>query len=285
MTLSAAARLLPSPLRATARHQLVRWRHTGLRDDDVLLVSYPKSGSTWLRFLLAHALTSVDADFDSVRDTVPPLDRYRRAPALLPDGGRLVRSHEPLAPYRGRDGQRVISLVRDGRDVALSYLAHERRYGRFEGSPKEFVDHFLTGRIDAYGPWHEHVLAAAALEASGRARVLQVRYEDLRARTVERLAGILAFCGADRRVPGAVSLEEVVERNGKEQMRAKEATSAFLATMKTDGTPFVRSERREGWEDLVPAEDRARFEQVCATALQAAGYPLHRTATPGRAGS
>jgi hypothetical protein len=283
MSLSAAGRLLPSPLRAVARQQLVRWRHTGLRVEDVLLVSYPKSGSTWLRFLLAHALTSADADFDSVRDTVPPLDRYRRAPALLPGGGRLVRSHEPLAPYRGRDGQRVISLVRDGRDVALSYLAHEQRYGRFDGSVSEFLDRFLAGQIDSYGPWHEHVLSATALRASGRAEVLLVRYEDLRAGTVEELAKILDFCGVERPA-GAVPLEDVVASNGKDEMRAKEARSAFLATMHTDGTPFVRPERRERWEDIVPAADRDRFERVCAAALGAVGYDRRPTPAPGGPG-
>jgi hypothetical protein len=280
MTQTGVARLIPASVRPTARRQLVRWRHTGLRTQDVLLVSYPKSGSTWLRFLLAHALTSEEADFDSVRDVVPPLDRYRRAPALLPGGGRLIRSHEPLRPYLGRRGQRVISLVRDGRDVALSYLAHERRYGRFDGETGAFVDRFLAGRVDSYGPWHEHVLAADELARSGAAAVLHVRYEDLQARTVEELARILAFCGVVDRGSSA-SLDEVVARNGKEQMRAKEAQSEFLARMPTDGSPFVRADRREGWEDLVSLSDRVRFEAVCAPALQRAGYLLQQGAAHG----
>jgi len=248
-------------------------RHLRLRPADALLVSYPKSGSTWLRFLLADALTARDADFDSVRDTIPPLDRYRHAPPLLSGGGKLIRSHEPLAPYHGRPGQRVISLVRDGRDVALSYLAHERRYGRFSGDPREFVDRFLAGRVDPYGPWHEHVQAATDLEASGKARVLRVRYEDLRADTVAELERILAFCGLEPAM-SAADLATVVARNSKDQMRAKEASSEFLKSMNTDGTPFVRPDTREGWADLVPLVDRVHFEQVCGPVLLAGGYEL-----------
>lgn len=282
MALSSAARLVPAALRAPARRELVRWRYLRLRPADGLLLSYPKSGSTWLRFLLADAFTSRDPDFDSVRDTIPPLDRYRHAPALLSGGGRLIRSHEPVAPYRGRAGQRVVSLVRDGRDVALSYLAHERRYGRFDGDASVFVDRFLEGRVDPYGPWHEHVLAAIALEQSGQARVLTVRYEDLRAHTVDELGRILAFLDIE---PGlaAAELEAVVGRNTKEHMRAKEAHSAFLTSMSTDGSPFVRADGRERWSDVVAAPERARFERVCGPALMAGGYELeHSPATRGR---
>lgn len=283
--LSGAARLLPARVRPATRRALVRWRHARLRPTDGLLASYPKSGSTWLRFLLADALTATDADFDSVRDTIPPLDRCRRAPRLLPDGGRLIRSHEPLGPHHGRPGQRVISLVRDGRDVALSYLAHERRYGRFGGGPEEFVDRFLAGRVDPYGPWHEHVLAAAALERSGRVRVLAVRYEDLRARPVDELARILTFCGLDGLSADTDLLAAVVARNSKDRMRAKEAHSAFLTSLSPDGTPFVRSDDRERWSDVVPLAARKEFERVCAPALVACGYELeHITASRGALG-
>ena len=277
MVLSVASRLVPATLRPVARRGLVRWRHARLRQTDVLLVSYPKSGSTWLRFLLADALTSRDADFDSVRDTVPPLDRYRHAPRLLPGGGRVIRSHEPMAPNRVRQGQRVISLVRDGRDVALSYLAHERRYGRFDGDAGQFVDQFLAGRVDPYGPWHEHVLASTSLEQAGRARVLQVRYEDLRTRPVDELARILSFCDVGPPRADVDVLAAVVARNTKEHMRAKETRSTFLTSLNPDGTPFVRPDARERWSDLVPATERSRFERVCGGALIAGGYELKHT--------
>lgn len=272
MSLSDVGKVVPAPVRPAIRRQVVRWRHRQLQDSDALLVSYPKSGSTWLRFLLADALTSRDADFDSVRDTIPPLDRYKYAVPLLPAGGKLIRSHEPLLPYRAKPGQKVISLLRDGRDVALSYLAHERRYGRFDGDARAFVERFLEGRVDPYGPWHEHVSAAIEVEATGQAQVLRVRYEDLRAETVPQLDRILAFLG--RPAPDADFLATVVARNSKESMRAKEASSSFLASMSTDGTPFVRPDTKETWADLVPVGERARFEEVGGRSLLAAGYEL-----------
>ncbi|MGH9187217.1 MAG: sulfotransferase domain-containing protein [Acidimicrobiales bacterium] len=265
------ARVLPPGLRRTLRRPLARYRHTGLQPADVLLVSYPKSGSTWLRFLLAHALTSREADFDSVRDSVPPAGRHRRGQALLPRGGRLVKSHEPLRPYLGRRDQPVIYLVRDGRDVALSFLDHERRIGRFDGDAVEFVDRFLAGAVGSYGAWNDHVLAALELEHAGAHPFLRVRYEDLRQSPVAELARILEFLGIE---PDPGALADIVAANTKDRMRAKEATSAFLASMTTDGTPFVRPERPAGWSDLVPEDVRTRSERALAPVLRACGYTV-----------
>lgn len=269
--MSRSAALLPPPVRRVVRHQLVWLRHRGLRREDALLVSYPKSGSTWLRFLLAHVLTDHHADFDSIRDTVPPVGRHRGAPALLPSGGRVIRSHEPLSPTLGRCGRPVVYLVRDGRDVALSYLDHQRRYLQFDGELDAFLDLFLSGQLDGYGTWDDHVAAALEFGRSTPGPFLMVKYEDLRTDPVGQLARVVAFLGV---TVEPARLAEAVEANTKDRMRAKEASSAFLASKATDGTPFVRSDRRKGWDELVPAPVRETFESRCATALAGAGYAV-----------
>lgn len=269
MDLSAVGDLLPPSLYRAARRPVVRYRFWGLRRADALLVSYPKSGSTWLRFLLAHALTGHDADFDSIRETVPPVGGHRKAPALLPNRGRLVRSHESLRHYQGRRGQRIIYLVRDGRDVAVSYLAHQRRNGRFTGDVAAFTDLFLEGRLDGYAPWPVHVLSAFDLAAAKEAPFLTVRYEDLRRHTVPELVRILTFLEAEA---DEAELRNVVACNTKERMRAKEGASTYLASQRSNGTPLVRPDDREGWSELVPPPLRERFERICGPALIAAGY-------------
>ncbi len=242
-----------------------------MRSTDALLISYPKSGMTWLRFLLAHALTGEEADFDSIRLTIPPLGSHQGTPALLPSGGRLIRSHEPVPANRSRRGQRIVYLVRDGRDVALSYLAHERRNQRYDGDPEEFLDLFLAGRIDGYGPWHEHVLGALSTEQHGDNPFLLARYEELRRDPAAELSRVLAFLGREFE---RADLEPIVAANNKERMQAKEASSEFLASQRTDGTPFVRSDRASSWERDVPAVAKVRFEAACGPALAAAGYDM-----------
>ncbi len=268
------ARLLPSSVRSVLRRGLVRYRTLGMRADDALLVSYPKSGMTWLRFLLAQALTGEETDFDAVRLSIPPMGKHRSSLAILPSGGRLIRSHEPVTKNRARPGQPVVYLVRDGRDVALSYLAHERRHQRYDGDVGGFLEIFLRGKVDGYGPWHEHVLDGLAAAQRGDGPFLVMHYEQLRAEPASELARVLEFLGAPR---DPADLQAVVEANSKDRMRAKEATSEFLATQHTDGSTFVRADRSSDWVRDVPLGDRLRFEVVCGPALNAAGYEVART--------
>src|ERR671924_2206755 len=68
-----------------------------VRRSDVFLVSYPRSGNTWLRFLLANALRPAEAaTFATFGEVVPDIydetDReLRRRPSP-----RVLKSHEPF---------------------------------------------------------------------------------------------------------------------------------------------------------------------------------------------
>ncbi len=85
--------------------------------DDVFLVSFPKSGNTWARFLLAN-LTRPEqpATFANIHLLIPdPSWTTKKELDRLPRP-RIIKSHECFDPrYR-----RVIYIVRDPRDVAVS---------------------------------------------------------------------------------------------------------------------------------------------------------------------
>lgn len=262
-------RLVPTGLRPVARHQLIRLRQLGLTSADAVLVSYPKSGSTWVRFLLGHVLSGEEVDFDSVRGALPRIGRHRGAPRLLPGGGRLVRTHEPLDALARRPRQPVVYLVRDGRDVAVSYLHHLRRVGSFEGDLAAFLPRLLSDGVDSYGPWHAHVLGALASRDQGGSPLLIVRYEDLRRDTVGELARIVAFLGIE---PDTGRVERAVAANSKARMRAKEQTSRLLRSQSTDGSPLVRPDGSPSWQQLLQPAEIQQFEQVAGAALRAFGY-------------
>src|SRR5579863_5796840 len=100
----------------SVRNPVVWWRHRGLAPADVMLGSYPRSGSTWLRFVLYEILTGESSSFDKVNAGLRGIGDYQHGPGLLPGGGRFIGTHESYRPaYR-----RAVYLVRDVRDVALS---------------------------------------------------------------------------------------------------------------------------------------------------------------------
>jgi hypothetical protein len=247
---------------------VVRARHAGLRSQDVLVVSYPKSGSTWIRFVLAAALSGTEMDFDLVREYVPPVGWHRHGPVLLPQGGRLVKSHEPCRRLALGAEPGVIYLVRDGRDVAVSYFHHQRRVGAAWPDIDAFANAFLDGHVGSYGSWQDHVTGWLARRDRHPDRVAVVRYEDMLASPVETLLGVGERLSMELREE---PLAAAVAANTATEMRAKEASARILDTGVRD-QHFVRIASAGQWEQALSAATIRRFERDAGAALRGAGY-------------
>ncbi len=58
--------------------------HLGLKSHDAFLASFPRSGSTWLRFMLYEILSGEDAGFRKIEDRLPEIHRHRGSQPILP---------------------------------------------------------------------------------------------------------------------------------------------------------------------------------------------------------
>jgi hypothetical protein len=240
--------------------------HRDLDDRDALLASYPKSGNTWVRFMLGQLIAGREVTWDDLGDYVPMVNRSRTATARLPSGGRLLKTHDPcLRAYR-TPGRRAVYLARDGRDVAVSYYHHQVAEGTFEGPFEAFLDRFLTGRADRFGSWPDNVsswLSAAPPDTE------VVRYEDVLADPVGRLDAMCRHLGLG---VGRADVERVVADNQRERMRDKESSSSYLRERRADGTPFVRVTTNTTWRDYFGARERERFDTLCGDVMTQLGY-------------
>jgi hypothetical protein len=155
------------------RRPLVRSRHKRLTPRDAFLASYPRSGTTWLRFLLYESLTGEAPEFGSIRAAVPSVGKQRGARPVLVGGGRLVQTHETYS-----HGDRlVVYVVRDPRRVALSEYYWQKRNRTYDSSLAAFVEDFCRGRSNPWGSWGAHVEyrrgERACLSLSPSARALR----------------------------------------------------------------------------------------------------------------
>lgn len=266
-TVAAARRKLRQ--KRAVRMPLVVYRHRALRESDAFLVAYPKSGSTWLTFMLTFLLTGKEGDHDASDRIVAPVGAHDRAPVLLGDSGRLVRSHEPYAPLYGRAYSRVVYLVRDGRDVAVSYYHHAVREGLFDGPFSPFLEMFLEGKVDGYGRWRDHIESWLASPLLGREQLLVVRYEDLVARTFEELSAVSAFLDI---AATPELLREAIERHTVERMRELEARSARHARRQRKDLLHTRKGTPGDWRQTFSPDDQALFSAQCDEVLRKLGY-------------
>ncbi len=203
-------RLRQSP----ARRVVVARRHRGLRDSDVFLASFPRSGNTWTKFMLAELLGGSRVDYKTVEHAIPMLGAHDGAPALLPGEGRVIKTHEA---YRS-EYRRSIYIVRDVRDVAPSVRRMREIKGIDPPPLKEFLEAFVAGKTTGYGTWEDHI--ASWLEAQERgAEVLFVRYETLIDETASQLRRIVDFLRLDI---SDERIAEVIASNRSSEMAKKD---------------------------------------------------------------
>jgi Sulfotransferase domain len=236
---------------------------------DAFLVSYPKSGNTWLKFMLTYLLSGREADFDSDSTVIATVGSHRATPGLLPGGGRLIKSHEPYAGPQKRVYRKAIYLVRDGRDVAISYYYMAQRRRWYEGDLRQFLSSFLGPGVDGYGPWHEHVKSWLDSPLGESGSLLVLRYEDLLEDPVPGLCSAMEFLG--RPVPREQA-EEAARAYSAERMRERERQSRFHEKQKRRDIMFVRTAGSGDWARAFSAEDEELFTRVAGDLLGRLGY-------------
>jgi len=249
--------------------------------EDVFFSEYPKSGITWLRFLLYEALTRRPATWPDVDETV--IDRSYAAP-VLSGGGRVIPTHEP---YRSRY-RKAVYLARDARDIASSEYNFVKALGIFTGDFDAFVRAFVKGHINPYGAWHKHVNSWLDAADAGKVDLLVVRYEDMREDPEAKLAEIIRFYGEQ---PDPAVIRAAVANNSLEKMRTKEdatrrTTPASgkqplrkMLEMAT-GNRFVREGKVATWRARLTEKQIQLIETHFGAAMQRLGYTLSRDLGP-----
>lgn len=240
-------------------------RYVGLEPSDALVAAYPKSGSTWLRFMLTELLTGDDPEWQLVNAAIPYVGRHRRAPRLLPDGGRLLLTHDPAqGPSR-----RVVYLVRDVREVVVSSYRWVLRGGAHVDLPS-FLDEFASGRTDLFGSWTSHVRYWLDSDTARRGDLHVVRYEDLRHDPIPSLHGVVEHLRIHR---SDEEIARAVEDNALDRMRKKErrAPSSEVKTHAT-GEPFVGTGGIGSWRSKLSIDDVALLDRFAHDELVRLGY-------------
>ena len=247
--------------------------------DDVFLTSYPRSGNTWTRFLLANLLDQkTPVTFSNIESRIPEIyfnpDRFMRA---LPRP-RLLKSHASFEPHYPN----VIYIVRDPRDVAVSYYHHNVKAGNIPDDypMASFVPRFIAGEFDRiFGSWRDNVLSWTTLRL-GSPRFLLLRYEDMKRDPASALSSVAAFleqCSFPKIDASPGALQQAIDLSSPERMRALEKQEGGQWVL-TKGTrsdkPFVRSATTGGWKSQLPAESLAAIESAWGDLMQNFGYEL-----------
>ena len=256
-----------------ARLPIIWYYHLGIRPGDVFAASYPRSGNTWFRFLLYELLSGKPANFETINlptSPAPDINNYRHSPGLLPDEGRLIKTHEPFRPkYR-----KAIYIVRDVRDVVLSEYNYLRLFNFYHGSFEEFLPLFLAGKANGYGSWNEHVASWCQSDLAQNGNMLLIKFEEMRQNTADVLKRALAFLQLSRteeQIALAIANNSLANMKQKEQA----ARHTVYAHLRQD-INFVRQGKSGGWQQKLSQAQVDLIEKYAQPSLVAMGYPLSK---------
>ena len=247
------------------RRPLTWYRHRGLSESDVFLATFPRSGTTWTRFMLYEIFTGEQADFRALMKGIPYIGQQEDAPRWLKGGGRILQTHEPFCD---RD-RKVLYMVRDPRSVVVSQFYWLKRRNQVDGEIAEFVPEWLKGRLMPWGTWSDHVNYWLDSEPARSERLHLIRYEEMKAEPKDQIEGILRFLEADVE-PGRI--DRAIENNTLERMKEKEDDAPRMKKAARPEFRFVRSGSTTGWRKELPEESQRLVIEACRGAMQRLGY-------------
>ena len=254
-----------------ATGKVIAGRRLTVFPDDVFIVSYPKSGNTWARFLIGNLFHDGEpVTFANVEERVPSI--YVHPDRVLRRLPRILKSHECFDPrYR-----RVIYIARDPRDVALSYYHHciKMRWLPDTCTLEEFVPRFMAPEFEInFGTWADHLLSWLGTRGTS-GDFLLLRYEDLLENPeteLARIAGLLNIKATPER------LERAIKLSSADRMRDLEKAQGDKWELIKDSRPdkmFVRSAKSGGWRKALTPASAAMIVAAWGPLMERLGYEL-----------
>lgn len=238
------------------------WLWINLNDPDYCLVSYPKSGRTWIRYLLANYFAdkygeSIESRLYKMRnDDIPRI-------VATHDGKTVNLLTRSKKVYRDRQ---VLFLVRDPRDIVVSHYYHKtKRDEAFSGSLSKFIRNEYFGIRNVIQFMNEWSRRRGVPED-----FMLVRYEDMKEDIYKETVRILEFL--EEESIDNCALQMAIEEASFSRMKEKEkkgeiAISGLNKEVSGDAEMKVRKGKVGGYSDDMSEEDVRFVDRMVSETL------------------
>ncbi|WP_108661568.1 sulfotransferase domain-containing protein [Acuticoccus kandeliae] len=257
------------------------WNDFQFRDDDIVIGTYGKSGTTWTQQIVGQLIFNGVADIN-VAEISPWLDLrlpskdIKLAAMEAQTHRRFMKTHLPVDALVFSPRAKYIYIGRDGRDVVWSMYNHHAnanrafydalnetpgRVGPPIQRPPEDIREYYHDWLDRDGhpfwPFWENV--QSWWDVRGLPNVLLLHFSDLKADMpgqIRRIAEFLEIEIAPARWP------LILEHCTFEYMKRHAALTAPLggALWYGGGETFINKGTNGRWRDVLSAEDICKYE-------------------------
>lgn len=279
------------------------WNDFQFRDDDIVIATYAKSGTTWVQQIVSQLLFA-GAEHLAVAEMSPWLDlrvppKAIKLPAVeAQTHRRFVKTHLPVDALVFSPRAKYLYIGRDGRDVVWSMFNHHitandlwyqalndtpGRVGPPIGRPREPIRDYFLEWLERDGhpfwPFWENVASWWAIR--NVPNVMFLHFERLKQDMEGEIRRIAKFLD----IPiDAARWPQILEHCSFDYMKANATESVPLGGAFWDGgaQSFVHKGTNGRWRDVLTADDNARYERLAREKL---GVECARWLATGEMGS
>lgn len=239
------------------------------RSDDVVIVTYPKSGTTWMQEIVPLIMSGGDpASVETLPnwDRVPWLEEQRAIVLNLEQrpSPRMFTSHfhynmMPASFFQTKP--KVIYVMRNPKDVFTSSF-HYFGITSFlvkPGPQSEFLHKFLDGKV-MFGSWFDHV--KGWLRAEDKDRILYMSYEEMITDLKDSVSRMAQFL---EKPLEADVLDKIAERCLFNNMKTNKMSNYSMVPhefMDQSKSEFHRKGIAGDWKNLLTVAEAEHFDAV-----------------------
>ncbi|XP_035693422.1 sulfotransferase 1C4-like isoform X3 [Branchiostoma floridae] len=249
-----------------------------VRDDDVFVSAYLKSGTTWTQQIVS--LVCADDDISEVckvplSERFPWLETVRSGepvPKLLEKAPspRLIKTHLPyhMLPQQAKDGRgKIIYCARNVKDVVVSWHNLRRMVNHLPcGTWEENFKEFITPELAYSGFWWDVIPEYWRHKDDGN--MLFIKFEDMKRDLRGHVVKIATFLGrtlSDQRIDEVVAnctFSAMKENPATNFSRIPALQKAFFSKAEGSGLEFIRKGEVGDWKNWFSQEENQILETI-----------------------
>ncbi len=248
----------------------------------IWVASFPKSGSTWMRYILAHLLFDVDDEKALVREMVPNIHDWEGPLKYDWKGAYLAKTHLAHHNLPARMKTRAaIYVIRNPLDVVDSSVAYMNP--RSDGEQQRIIDEFCsTGSLEpwctilGYESWESNITSWTG-ESRDHA-LLIVQYEDMLKEPHEYIGRIAKFLDVDADDKKIEYVHDATTFSTMKQQEDKEVGSGAKGVFTDErlfdkkNFSFMRSGKSGGYQECFSERQIEQLISRFGPTMESLGY-------------